>query len=99
MAHPTEALIEAAAETLRPFAKRLLARGVPFGAVERRLRALFIEVAQRDFALGGRRATDSRISLLTGINRKEVRRVRTSDATGDAPAGLGHVASLISRWT
>lgn len=99
MARPPEALIEAAAEALRPFAKRLLAMGVPFGTVERRLRALFIEVAQRDFALGGRRATDSRISLLTGINRKEVRRLRTHRATDVAEAGLGHVASLISRWT
>ena len=99
MAHPTDALIEAAAEALRPFAKRLLAMGVPFGTVERRLRALFIEVAQLDFALGDRRATDSRISLLTGINRKEVRRWRSGRANDVAPAGLGQVASLISRWT
>lgn len=99
MTQPTDALIEAAAAALRPFAKRLLAMGVPFGAVERRLRALFIEIAQHDFAVGDRRATDSRIALLTGINRKEVRRVRAGQGGEGGRFGLNHVASLISRWT
>ena len=101
MTERRDALIEAAAEALRPFAKRLLTMGVPFGAVDRRLRALFVEVAERDFPLGGRAATDSRISLLTGINRKEVRRLRTGNAAATAPShfGINHVTSLISRWT
>ena len=36
-------------------------------ATERRLREVFIAVAEAEFALPGRRATDSRIALLTGI--------------------------------
>jgi hypothetical protein len=92
-------LLEAAVGAVRPFAQRLLAMGVPFAAVERRLRALFVDVAQRDFALGDRRATDSRISLLTGIHRKEVRRLRAARPSDVDPAGMSHVASLISRWT
>ena len=99
MPPPTDAVIEAAAEALRPFAKRLLALGAPFAAVERRLRALFVDVAEQEFALGERRATDSRISLLTGIHRKEVRRLRGGQAADVDAAGLNHVASLISRWT
>jgi hypothetical protein len=99
MTRPADALIEAAAGALRPFAKRLLHMGVPFGAVERRLRALFIEVAQADFTVGDRRATDSRIALLTGINRKEVRRLRAGETSDGGRFALNHVASLISRWT
>lgn len=100
MAERRDALLDAATEALRPFAKRLLARGVPFGALERRLRALVVEVAERDFALEGREATDSRIALLTGINRKEVRRLRAG-STAAAPNhfGINHVTSLVSRWT
>jgi hypothetical protein len=100
MADRVAALIFATAEAVRPFAKRLLASGVPFGVVERRLRALFIDVAERDFALSGRRATDSRVALLTGINRKEVRRLR-GDPRTVAPGRLtsNHVTHLISRWT
>jgi hypothetical protein len=94
-------LIRAIAEAARPLVKRLLVQGVPFGWVERRLRALFVEVAAAEFAIPGRRATDSRLTLLTGINRKEVRRLR-SERVQAGPRGtfsLNHMTSLVSRWT
>ncbi len=94
------ALLDAIAEAVRPFARRLLAMGVPLGQVEGRLRTLFIDVAERDFALVGRRATDSRVALLTGINRKEVRRLRgTPAATDSGRFGTNHVTNLVSRWS
>lgn len=100
MAEQRDALIAAAAEALRPFAKRLLGMGVPFGALERRLRALFVEVAAREFRLDGRDPTDSRIALVTGINRKEVRRLRAGGtATAPSHFAVNHVTSLVSRWT
>ena len=96
-----ERLIHAAAEAVRPFVKRLLAHGVPFGWVERRLRELFVEVAEAEFALPDRRPTDSRITVVTGINRKEVRRIRAAE--GGAPDrgtfSMNHATSLIGRWT
>jgi hypothetical protein len=94
-----ERLIDATVSALRPLAKQLLAHGVPFGRLEARLRALFVAVAEAELALPGRRQTDSRIALLTGINRKEVRRIRSAEATG-APKSfsMNHAASLISRW-
>jgi len=94
-----EGLIRATAEATRPFVRRLLTLGVPFGWVERRLREVFIAVAEAEFALPGRRATDSRIALLTGINRKEVRRMRAAGAAA-APGtfSMNHIASLIARW-
>ena len=95
-----EGLIRATAEVTRPFVQRLLALGVPFGWVERRLREVFIAVAEAEFALPGRRATDSRIALLTGINRKEVRRMRAAGTAAAAPGtfSMNYVASLIARW-
>ena len=71
-------LVAAAAQALQPLVKRLLAAGVPFGQLEARLRELFVAVADAEFTLPGRRQTDSRVSLLTGINRKEVRRIRAA---------------------
>ena len=96
-----QALIRATVEVARPLVRRLLALGVPFGWLERSLRALFVEVAEGDFTLSGRRATDSRIALLTGINRKEVRRIRSDRATSAARGtfSLNHMTSLVSRWT
>jgi uncharacterized protein DUF6502 len=100
MADVREGLTEALAELVRPLVKRLVAFGVPFGHVEARLRELFVDVAETESALPGRRQTDSRIALVTGINRKEVRRIRSADRRAAAPRSftMNHAASLISRW-
>jgi hypothetical protein len=94
-----DALVHAAAAALRPFVRRLLAAGVPFGRVEARLRELFVEVAERELAQPGATPNDSRVSILTGINRKEVRRIRGRDREA-APRTFSRnlIASLISRW-
>ncbi len=78
----------------------MLAHGVTFGRLEARLRELFVEVAENDFALPGRVQTDSRIALLTGINRKEVRRIRAADPDAAAPQTFQRniAANLVSRW-
>ena len=95
----SEALLRAAAETLRPIVRKLLASGVPFGRLESKLRELFVEVADRDFARAGRRRTQSRIALLTGINRKEVRRLLAEDqASPPASFSRNQAATLISLW-
>jgi hypothetical protein len=102
MARPEiqEALVRGAAAAVRPYACRLLSEGVTFGQLETRLRELFVEVAAQEIARSGAAPTDSRISILTGINRKEVRRIRTLDRNG-APRTFSRslLASLISRWT
>jgi hypothetical protein len=65
------------------------------------LRQLFVELADTEFALPDRRQTDSRIALLTGINRKEVKRLRGAadgGTTGPASFSRNLAANLISRW-
>ena len=96
----SEGLLRAAAAALRPLVTRLLENGVPYGRLEARLRALFVDVAERDLAIPGRRQTDSRIALLTGVNRKEVRRLRGGQGAAPPPASFSRnqAAALISRW-
>ncbi len=92
-------LLWAAAQILRPLVQRLLASGVPFGRLEARLRELFVEVADAEFALPDRRQTDSRVSLLTGINRKEVRRIRSAEEqSGPRSFTMNYTTSVVSRW-
>ena len=78
----------------------MLASGVPFGRLESCLRELFVEIADVEFGLEGRRQTDSRIALVTGINRKEVRRLRGhTDPPKSGPSfGRNQAESLVSRW-
>jgi hypothetical protein len=93
-------LLRAAAESLRPIVRRLLGHGVPFGLLEARLRELYVQIVEQDLALPGRRQTDSRVSLVTGINRKEVRRIRSEAPRAERPVSFGRNqgASLVSRW-
>src|SRR5262249_15577482 len=93
-------LIWSATETLRPIVRRLLEMGVPYGELELRLRELFVRVAEKDLAAPGRRQTDSRIALMTGINRKEVKRIRSAGNQLKAPRSfsINQAAILISRW-
>ncbi len=94
-----EDLLWAAAQILRPVVRQLLALGMPFGRLEARLRELFVEVADTEFALPARRQTDSRVSLLTGINRKEVRRIRSAELqAGPRSFTMNYTTSVVSRW-
>ena len=101
MSDARERLVGAATRILRPIVRRLLSLGVPFGQLELSLRELFVEVAEKDLAAPGQRQTDSRIALVTGLNRKEVKRIRSASGSGsDAPRvfSMNHVTNLISRW-
>ena len=68
------------ARLLRPLVRLCIRSGMTFPALAQLLRELFVNVAEHDFALEGKEQTDSRVSLLTGIHRKEVARLRGAGA-------------------
>ena len=51
---------------LRPLVHLLLGRQVTYPLLTRLLKELYVEVASDEFAIEGKRLTDSRINLLTG---------------------------------
>ena len=51
------------------------------------------------FCARGKEQTDSRVSLLTGIHRKEVARLRGAGApVHETPAALSRTSAVIARW-
>jgi hypothetical protein len=84
---------------LRPLVRLLLARGIAYPYLIQQLKAIYVEVAAREFALAGKRQTDSRLSLLTGVHRKDVRRLARVPADRDAvPENVSLGARLVARW-
>ena len=84
---------------LRPLVRLLLERQLGFQLLSNLLKSLYVEVAERDVAIPGRRPTDSRISLLTGIHRREVKRLRTEIRHEEhIPSVVTLGALLVSRW-
>ncbi|QJR12667.1 hypothetical protein DSM104443_03759 [Usitatibacter rugosus] len=92
------AVLRALARVLRPVARLLIAGGVPIQAASESLKRAYVEAAQRHF--GEEAGTDSRLSLLTGINRKEVRRLTTPAADEWGPESVTSFASAVyTAWT
>jgi hypothetical protein len=94
------ALSAAVARILHPLVRLLLRNGMPFGMFSDLAKSVYISVADQEFRLPGRKQTNSRISVLTGLSRKEVLRVkrlpRTSDS--DATERYCRATRLISGW-
>jgi hypothetical protein len=87
------------ARLLRPLVRLLIKAGVTFPALCELLRELYINVAEYDFALPGKPQTDSRVSILTGINRREVARLRGAGApVSTTPSSLSGASRILALW-
>lgn len=95
------ALVQALRRLLRPIVRLLLARHITYPYLVQLLKSLFIEVAVQDFPLSGKRQTDSRISLLTGVHRKDVRRLlgESRAVATSPPANVSLGIRLVTRWS
>lgn len=94
-------LIRALRQVLYPLVKLTLTKGVTYPQFQELLKSVFVEVAEKEFRLPGKEQTDSRISLLSGLHRKDVKRLRTQPTTEESvtrrsiPLG----AQVVSRWS
>jgi len=84
---------------LRPLVRLLIRSGLTFPTLVDLLRELYVNVAEYDFTLPDKVQTDSRVSLLTGIHRKEVARLRGAGApVSVVPAALSRTSKIIAHW-
>lgn len=75
------------ARLLRPIVRVLLANKVTYATFDQIARQVFVEVADKDFTLKGRKQTVSRVALVTGLSRKEVLRIKREPALADRELG------------
>jgi hypothetical protein len=85
---------------MRPLVRAMIAHGLTAPAFYRMLKRLYVNVAEREFRLQDQEPTDSRISLLTGVHRRDVRSLRNADARRSDPAREKATvfASVVGRW-
>jgi len=93
-------LLQALARILRPLVRILLRHGITADACSDVLRRVYVDVAEKDFGIDGRKQTTARIALLTGINRKEVARLKKRPIVEPRSADEHHnrAARVISGW-
>ena len=96
----TNVLSAAVVKVLRPLLRILLRNGVPYGAFADLAKRVYVDVATQEFGLPGRKQSKSRVSVLTGLSRKEVLRVSRLPAPDDEGTAerYSRAARVISGW-
>lgn len=85
---------------LRPLVRALIAQGVTALALYRMIKRIYVDVAEEELIRSGQRPTDSRISVLTGVHRRDIRSFRdnSSDQAAAARQKVTMIASVLGRW-
>jgi len=85
---------------MRPMVRILLRNGIAYGSFSELVRKVYVDVAFADFAPEGKKQTVSRISALTGLTRKEVKRLLELDTPDDAASQerFNRGIRVISGW-
>ncbi len=78
-----ETLRNSVRKILRALVRTLLRNGMSYGEFDQIARKCFVDVAFDDFAPARKKQTVSNVAILTGLNRKEVKKLHELDAGQD----------------
>lgn len=73
-------------------------RGIQLPTIVAALKQIYVDVAATDFRIDHRSPTDSRVSVLTGVHRRDVSSIRRDGAPGSKPSAMSLPATVIGRW-
>lgn len=100
--HLSSLLSKIIGKMLKPLVKLLMLNNITYTGLLSLLKQTFVKVAAEEqiFHLDNKKQTDSRISLLTGVHRKEVKRIRENmhDSLSESELTAGLSAQMMSRW-
>ncbi|MDV2080151.1 DUF6502 family protein [Marinobacter xestospongiae] len=87
---------------LRPLARLLLRNGIPYGEFAELVKRAYVQASLEDFNHGRRKTTDSKAAVMTGLTRKEVKRLRESladeEATVEDRVHTNRASRVVSGW-
>lgn len=97
---PSQALSTATLTLLRPLVRILLRNNVSHQTFTELAKQAYVEVAQKEFGLPGKKQTTSRIAILTGLTRKEVQRLLAAPAGAEqgTTEEYHRAARVITGW-
>lgn len=96
----SKTLNSAILKLLRPLVRLLLRYGISYHVFADLVRWAYVDVAFKDFGIPGRIQTSSRVSVITGLSRKEVQKLRGLEipTVSDIPERYNRAARVISGW-
>jgi hypothetical protein len=75
-------ILRALLTAMRPIARALMAAGIGYKEFAEVSKTAFVDVAASDYGIRGRRTNDSRVAVITGLSRKDVKRIRDRGHSG-----------------
>lgn len=93
-------VLAAVLRLMRPLARLLLRHGVAYPAFSAALKQVFLQAAVDELQSAGKKQTDSAISLLSGVHRRDVRTLGRLDTARFAAEGtpMNMASQVVSRW-
>jgi hypothetical protein len=84
----------------RPLVRVLLRNGVSYRTFADFAKWVYVDVATKEFGIEGRKQSTSRVSVITGLSRKEVKRVRELPRPDDTASveRYNRAARVIASW-
>lgn len=97
---PPPSLVAALRKLLRPLVRLLVSHQITYPYLINLLKSVYVEVAEEEFTVADKRQSDSRITLLTGVHRKDVKRLRSEDPAAELemPRSISIGAQIIAYW-
>ncbi len=96
---PPPLLVSAIKKILRPLVKLMLSYQITYPYLIGILKSIYVDVAENEFQVDDKRPSDSRINLLTGVHRKDVKRLRAEGSQKfEIPENISIGAQLVGEW-
>jgi hypothetical protein len=80
------AIVSACREFMTPVVRLLLKNGIGYREFSEICKSIFVEVASDDYGIRGRKTNMSRVAVMTGLSRKEIRKIRDTMESGESVA-------------
>ncbi len=90
---------QAIAQVLQPLARLMIGHGLQLMPMVELLKKALVDEAQASYGLADKSSSDTRVALLTGVHRKDVKRLREApEATELSTSMMPVAAAVVARW-
>ncbi|MFN4121507.1 DUF6502 family protein [Acidovorax sp.] len=95
-------VLACALHVLRPLARLLLRNGVAYPAFAAAMKKVFLDAAHAELQDSGKKPTDSAVSLMSGVHRRDVRNLgrlaEPADTQVEGETPLNMASQVVARW-
>lgn len=85
-------------QLLKPLMRFLINKQITLPTLLEVIKSAYVEVAEKEFTIADKPATDSRINLLTGVHRKDVKRLRDQHLEHKPSERLSINSLMLASW-